>query len=103
MDHIFLKVDRQYRRVNFEDILYLESYGNYVKVWTGEEFLLTPRTLSGIIEELPKTEFIKIHKSYVVRKALVDYLEGNQLVMKNKQALPIGKLQRAAVHRWIKG
>lgn len=103
MDHIFLKVDRQYRRVNLKDIHYLESYGNYVKVWTGEEFLLTPRTLSGIIEELPKTEFIKIHKSYVVRKALVDYLEGNQLVMKNKQALPIGKLQREAVHRWIKG
>lgn len=102
-DHLFVKVDRQYRRVAFADIHYLESYGNYVKIWTGESFLLTPRTLSGMMEELPSTDFLKIHKSYVVRKALVDYLEGNQLVMKNQQVLPVGKLQREAVRDWVKG
>ncbi len=102
-DHLFVKVDRQYRRLEFADIHYLESYGNYVKIWTGESFLLTPRTLSGMMEELPAADFLKIHKSYVVRKALVDYLEGNQLVMKNAQVLPVGKLQREAVRDWVRG
>ncbi len=102
-DHLFVKVDRQYRRVEFADIHYLESYGNYVKIWTGDHFLLTPRTLSGMMEELPASDFLKIHKSYVVQKALVDYLEGNQLVMKNGQVLPVGKLQREAVRDWVRG
>ncbi|WP_246144246.1 LytR/AlgR family response regulator transcription factor [Neolewinella aurantiaca] len=102
-DHLFVKVDRQYRRVELADIHYLESYGNYVKIWTGDSFLLTTRTLSGMMEELPSADFLKIHKSYVVRKALVDYLEGNQLVMKNTQVLPVGKLQRDAVREWVKG
>ncbi len=102
-DHLFVKVDRKYRRVEFADIHYLESYGNYVKIWTGKDFLLTTRTLSGMMEELPASDFLKIHKSYVVRKALVDYLEGNQLMMKNGQALPVGKLQREAVRDWVRG
>lgn len=101
--YLFIKVDRQYRRVELADILYLESYGNYVKVWTGPEFLLTTRTLHSLIEELPIADFLKIHKSFVVQKSKVDYLEGNQLVMKNGQALPVGKLQREVVSAWVKG
>lgn len=101
--YLFIKVDRQYRRVELADILYLESYGNYVKVWTGPEFLLTTRTLHSLTEELPTADFLKIHKSFVVRKSKVDYLEGNQLVMKNGPALPVGKMQREAVSAWVKG
>lgn len=102
-DHLFVKVDRQYRRLDFKDLHYLESYGNYVKLWTSEEdFLLTARTLSSFQSELPPT-FQKIHKSYIVNKALVDYLEGNQLAMRSGKILPVGKLQREAVKRWIVG
>ncbi len=102
-DHLFIKVDRQHRRVEFSDILYLESYGNFVKVWVGADFLLTTRTLSSLAAELPANDFLKIHKSFVVQKAKVDYLEGNQLMMPNGAALPVGKLQREAVKAWIKG
>ncbi|MFK8164913.1 MAG: LytR/AlgR family response regulator transcription factor [Lewinella sp.] len=101
--YLFIKVDRQYRRVELADVLYLESYGNYVKVWTGPEFLLTTRTLHSLTQELPAEEFLKIHKSFVVQKSKVDYLEGNQLVMKNGQPLPVGKMQREAVSAWVKG
>lgn len=102
-DHLFVKVDRQYRRLDFKDLHYLESYGNYVKLWTSQEdFLLTARTLSSFQAELPPT-FQKIHKSYIVNKALVDYLEGNQLAMRSGQVLPVGKLQREAVKRWVMG
>lgn len=101
--YLFIKVDRQYRRLELTDILYLESYGNYVKVWTGPEFHLTTRTLHSLASELPTADFLKIHKSFVVQKTKVDYLEGNQLVMKNGQSLPVGKMQRDAVVAWVKG
>lgn len=102
-DHLFLRIDRQYRRVNFADIHYLEAYGNYVKIWTGESFLLATKTLSGLTREIPEADFIKIHKSYVVQKALVDSLDGNQIILRGGTALPIGKLQREAVYRWVRG
>jgi DNA-binding LytR/AlgR family response regulator len=101
--YLFIKVDRQYRRIEMSDILYLESYGNYVKVWTGPEFLLTTRTLHSLAAELPTADFLKIHKSFVVQKSKVDYLEGNQLVMKNGPSLPVGKMQRDVVAAWVKG
>ncbi|MFT5998739.1 MAG: DNA-binding LytR/AlgR family response regulator [Neolewinella sp.] len=101
--YLFIKVDRQYRRLELADILYLESCGNYVKVWTGPEFLLTTRTLHSLAAELPIDDFLKIHKSFVVQKSKVDYLEGNQLVMKNGQPLPVGKMQRDVVATWVKG
>jgi len=101
-DHLFVKVDRQYRRLDFKNLHYLESYGNYVKLWTSEEdFLLTARTLSSFQSELPPS-FQKIHKSYIVNKALVNYLEGNQLAMRSGKILPVGKLQREAVRRWVR-
>lgn len=101
-DHLFVRIDRQYHRVNFADIHYLESYGNYVKIWTGPGFLLATRTLNGLTAELPQNDFLKIHKSYVVRKAAVEGLNGNQLVLHGGVLLPVGKLQREAVNRWIK-
>lgn len=100
-DQLFLKVDKRYRQVNITDILYLESYGNYVKVWTGDSFLLTPRTLSSFEQELPAAQFVRVHKSYILQKNLIDYVEGHQAFMPNGQAVPIGKSYRAQVKNWL--
>lgn len=99
-DKIFIKVDRRQIQLRITDILYLESYGNYVKVWTGSSFHLTPRTLSSFVPELPAT-FVRIHKSFIVQKACIDYIEGHQAVMTNGQRLAIGKNHRAAVKEWF--
>ena len=99
-DHFFVKVDRRHRRVDFADLDYLESYGNYVKLWMGDEFLLVSRTLHSFRTELPAA-FQKIHKSYIANRAKVDYLEGNQLALKSGKVLPVGKVHREAVRAWI--
>ncbi|MEM9888965.1 MAG: LytTR family DNA-binding domain-containing protein [Bacteroidota bacterium] len=99
--HTFIKSDKRMVQVNFDDIHYLESYGNYVKVWLEKEYLLTPSTLTNFIEQLPQNQFYKIHKSYVVNLKKVDYLEGNAVVMKNNTTLSIGKNQRQAFKVFI--
>jgi DNA-binding LytR/AlgR family response regulator len=98
---LFLKVDKRFQQVEVADIIYLESYGNYVKVWMGDTFLLTPRTLSSFVEELSEEAFLRIHKSYFVQKAEIDYVEGNLMRMKNGVQLPIGKSYRAKVKEWV--
>jgi DNA-binding LytR/AlgR family response regulator len=88
---ISLKVDKKYILINIEEIQFLESLGNYVKVWRNHEFLLTPRTLGSFEAQLPADYFIRIHKSFILNKKYVDYLEGNTIVLKNGQEVPIGK------------
>jgi len=102
-DQLFLKVDKRFLQIKFSDIICLESYGNYVKVWTGDNFLLTPRTLTSFEEELPSEQFARIHKSFILQKTRIDYLEGNQIFMTNGMAIPIGKNYRTTVKAWISG
>ncbi|MCO6491592.1 MAG: response regulator transcription factor [Phaeodactylibacter sp.] len=98
---IFIKVDKRHIQVSLSDIFYLESYGNYVKVWLEGEFHLTPRTLSGFEEELPPDDFFRIHKSYILNRKHVDFVEGNTVRLKNGGQLPVGKSFRQRVKDWI--
>ncbi len=89
---IFIKTDKKHIQLEIVDIHFLESYGNYVKVWLAEQFHLTLRTLSSFEEQLKdQPGFFRIHKSYLINKAHVDYVEGNQVYMKNGQVVSVGK------------
>jgi len=88
---IYLKSDKKFVLQELEKIHYLESLGNYVKVWEGAEFILTPRTLSSFENQLPSDNFIRIHKSYIINKRFVHFIEGNSIHLKNGKELPLGK------------
>ncbi len=90
-DYMAIKADKKVILIKLNEIFYLESLGNYVKVWKDNEFILTPRTLTSFEEQLPTTQFIRIHKSYILNKRLMNYLEGNMIILKNGVKLPIGK------------
>ncbi|GAB3337677.1 LytTR family DNA-binding domain-containing protein [Marivirga atlantica] len=89
--YLMLKVDKRQIHIDSRQINYLESYGNYVKVWIDTAYHLTPRTLSSFEEQLNNKEFLRVHKSFIVQKASINYIEGNRIVLKNKSEIPIGK------------
>lgn len=88
---ISIKVDKKHVLLHLDEIQFLESLGNYVKVWKKNGFLLTPRTLGSFEDELPAQMFARIHKSFIVNKKEVDYFEGNSIILKSQQQVPIGK------------
>ena len=92
---LFIKSDKRLINISLSEIYYLESYGNYVKVWLEKEFHLTPKTLTYFQELLPALDFFKIHKSFILNRKFINYVEGNFVVMKNEKQLPIGKNQRS--------
>lgn len=100
-NQIFIKSDKRLMQIELAEVYYFESYGNYVKVWLEEEYHLTPRTLSSFEEELPSADFYRIHKSFIIHRKFIDYLEGNLLMMKNKKSLPVGKNHRGDFKRFI--
>lgn len=100
-DQIFVKVDRKHIHLNVGQIQYLESYGNYVKIWVDQKMHLTPRTLSSFESEL-NDQFIRIHKSFIIQKRFINYVEGNLIYMKNGNEVSIGKSYKSKVKEWLK-
>ena len=88
---LYIKSDKKLVQMQLDDVYYLESLGNYVKVWGRDQFLLTQRTLASFEEQLPAEAFIRIHKSFILNKKFVHYIEGNMIRLRNGKVLPLGK------------
>lgn len=87
---IFLKVDKKLVKIKFEDILYVESLKDYIKVFTTTGNYLVHKSLTSITEELPDNNFIRIHRSYTIAIDKVKSVEGN-LVEIGTTRIPIGR------------
>ena len=92
---IFVKSDKKIIKVDFDEIQYIEAYGNYIKIFTNK-MILTPQTLSDFLEKLPDS-ILRIHKSFAVNFNKLKLIDGNQIVLKNDTKLPIGKSYRKDV------
>ena len=90
-NYLLIKSDKRLVKVNPDEILYLESYGNYIKVWIDGQMIITAQTLTSFTDLLSKNDFFKIHKSFIVNKNHFTYIEGNTLYMKNGKSLAISK------------
>lgn len=63
---IYVKLDKIMVKIFMKDIFYIESAGNYVKIKTSSQDITTYCSISGIEDKLPKSKFLRIHKSYIV-------------------------------------
>ncbi|OMP31954.1 LytTR family DNA-binding domain-containing protein [Mangrovimonas sp. DI 80] len=88
--HIFLKVNKKLIKVNLGDILYIESLKDYVKVITTMGDYVVHKSLTAISEELPQSNFIRVHRSYTISINKIVALEGNTIEISNKK-IPIGR------------
>lgn len=88
--HIFLKVNKKLIKVNLNDILYIESLKDYIKVITSIGDHVVHKSLSAITEELPQSNFMRIHRSYTISINKVVALDGNTVEISN-QKIPIGR------------
>jgi DNA-binding LytR/AlgR family response regulator len=87
--HIFIKSGYGQIRLDLNDILYVQSTGNYMQfVCTGEK-VLSRLTMNEVETLLPAAAFIRIHRSYLVAKAKVTRIEKGSLWVKDRE-LPIG-------------
>ncbi len=87
---IFLKVDKKLVRIKYDDIHFIESLKDYIKVFTSEGDFLPHKSLTSITEELPKARFLRIHRSFTVSLDKIEALEGNSVLLKGKR-IPIGR------------
>ena len=95
-DHIMLKADKKMYRTLFNDILFCEALGDYVKVHLKDKVLIVTTTMKKLMAELPDHSFIRTHKSYIINKSKFEYIEGNQIKIGDAMVL-IGQSYREQV------
>ncbi len=90
IDSIYLRIDRKQVRIVLNEILYIESDKDYVKIFTKEKMHLCRQTISSIEALINKNEFVRIHRSFIVPINKINSYT-HELVEVNKKELPIGK------------
>jgi DNA-binding LytR/AlgR family response regulator len=96
VDHIFIRSNSKFFRVNFSEILYVEGMKDYLKVHTAEYALVTHQTMNELEKTLPAQRFIRVHKSYIVAVGQIRSIYGNSIEL-GKVTIPIGVSYKEAV------
>ncbi len=90
---VYIKADRSLVRIPFEDIFFLESVGDYVKVVCADESYMIHGTLSAVDSRLSHPRFIKVHRKYIVNMDKITDVEDNSVMLADK-VIPMSRAQK---------
>jgi len=99
--NLFLYSDKNFYNINIDDIIFLKSEIDYVKVTTEERSILILDSLRNWNEKLQNFRFIQIHRSYIINLDKIKKIYGNQVFIGNK-VIPIGKTYKELFMKKIK-
>jgi len=99
---IFVKSDYQNIRILTRDIQYIEGFDDYIRIHvdTGKS-IYTLMSLKSMLEKLPDSDFIRIHRSYIVPVKRIKRIHNQHIQLAEKE-LPIGKSYVEAVRTFLK-
>ena len=95
-EDIFIKSEGKFTRINYHDILYIESIGDYVKYFTLLKNYVSHGTLKAVEEKLNHGHFMKVHRSYIVNLRKIKDIQDYSLVIEGK-VIPISKVLKPEV------
>lgn len=87
---IFIKSDKITYKIDYKDILYIESVGDYVKIITAEKVTMAYQSLKHLETLLPSKYFPRVHKSFMVSVSKINSIEGNMIKI-GETVVPIGR------------
>lgn len=94
---VYLKVDRDMKKIFVNDIVYIESWKDYVKVFlAGGEYVLAKQSISSMENLLSDHKFIRVHRSYLVSFDKISGYNGIAVQLTGHE-IPIGRLYKQAV------
>ena len=100
---VYLKVDRDMKKVVVNEIEYIESWKDYVKIYlTGSRYFLVKRPISAIENILSDHKFIRVHRSYIVSLSKISGYNALCLQI-GQSAIPIGRLYKQSVMERLQG
>ncbi len=95
-DYIFVRSERKMVKINFLDINYIESLSDYVKFYLNENIVITRETITNIESKLPKTDFLRVHRSFIISISKINSFTNEYIEIKNK-VIPISRSYKKEV------
>ncbi len=91
-EFLFLKSDYKIKRINFNDILYIEGLKDYVKVYTGNDPkpVLSLTSLKTLETKLPESKFMRVHRSFIVNLDKIATIERSRIIF-GKVYIPVSE------------
>jgi DNA-binding LytR/AlgR family response regulator len=89
-DYFFVKCDSKYEKLMFKEVTYIEALQNYAVIHTQNRKLITYITMTGLESQLPKDQFLKVHKSYIIAIGHIRSLEGHEILI-GEARIPISR------------
>ncbi|WP_416346199.1 LytR/AlgR family response regulator transcription factor [Aquimarina sp. ERC-38] len=83
-DFMFVRADRRMIKIDFSEIIYIESYSDYLKIHLANDTIVTRETISAIEAKLPKNKFLRIHRSYIVAFKSISSFTNEEIIINNK-------------------
>ena len=95
-EFLFVKSDKQMKKVFLKDILFIEGLENYICIYTASDKILVHSTMKNIYNSLPESDFIQTHRSFIVNIHHVSLIEGNILNIAGHE-IPVARNYRETV------
>ncbi len=100
-DFMFVRSDRRMIKVDFDTIVYIESYSDYIKIHLANKTIVTRETISAIEAKLTKNKFIRIHRSFIVALSKISSFTNEEIIIQNK-SLSISRSYKTDVLELLK-
>jgi len=102
-DHFFIKVDSKFEKIFYSEVLFIEAMQNYIKIVTVNANYLTLLSMKALLKELPSSQFLQVHKSYIINIDKIKTIDGNQLLI-DESKIPISRgLKNELIPQLMKG
>jgi DNA-binding LytR/AlgR family response regulator len=101
-DFIYLKTDKKLEQIRFDEIVFVEALGDYLKVFLPDRYVVTHLTMTKLAENLPTDRFLRINRSYIVQLQHIKTLDGNSVITSTGHDLTIGPNYRDIVKERIR-
>ena len=99
-DYMFVKTEYRMERVDFEDILYIEGQGAYLRIFTPKVKIMTLSTFRNMESMLPAENFVRVHKSYIVALDKIESIERSNIKIGGEH-IPVGQSYRERLNRLL--
>lgn len=86
-EFLFVKSEYKQLRIKLSDVLYFEGLKDYIKIWLKDnpKPILTLMSLKSLQEELPATQFLRVHRSFIVSLKNIEVIERSQIIINNQR------------------
>jgi len=97
---MFVRSERKMIKIDYDAIIYIESYSDYLKIHLNDTTIVTRETISAIEAKLPKQQFLRVHRSYIISVSFIQSFTNEHITIHNK-ALPISRSYKKTVLQFL--